>query len=177
MLFVCLKTSTFLTALVLKNLESISRRQRIYRHWLAWIALCIALAIHVADEALTDFLAMYNPAVLSIRDKYPLISPPTFTFEVWLALLILAVVLLAAASYFVWKGRWAMRPISYVFAGVMLLNGVLHIAGSIYLGQFMPGVYSSPLLLVSSIALIIYTHAHSRERARAENLSRTVKLG
>ena len=143
--------------MVLKNSEGISRRQRIYRHWLAWIGLCVALAIHVADEDLTDFLAIYNPAVVSIRDRYPFISLPTFTFEVWLSLLILAVVLLSAASYFVWKGRWAMRPISYVFAAVMLSNGLLHIAGAIYLGQFMSGVYSSPLLLVASIALIVYT--------------------
>lgn len=122
----------------------------------------MALAIHVVDEALTDFLAIYNPAVLAIREKYPSISPPTFRFDVWLTLLILAVVLLVAASYFVWKGRWAMRPISYVFAGVMLFNGVLHIAGSIYMGRFMSGVYSSPLLLAASIVVIVYTRAHSR---------------
>ena len=139
------------------NSENISRQRRIYRHWLAWIALCAALAIHVADEALTDFLAFYNPAVISIRARYPLIQPPIFTFESWLSLLTFAVVMLVAASYFVWKGRWAMRPISYVFAGVMLLNGLLHIAISIYMGKFMPGVYSSPLLLVASIALIVYT--------------------
>jgi hypothetical protein len=146
----------------MNNSRESSRQRRYYRHWLAWIALCGALAIHVADEALTDFLAVYNPAALAIREKYPPIAPPTYTFEGWLSLLIVVVVLLTAASYFVWKGRWAMRPISYVFAGVMLLNGLLHIAISIYMGWFMPGVYSSPLLLVASIALIVYTRAHSR---------------
>ena len=146
-----------------------SRQRRVYRHWLAWMGLCGALAVHVADEALTDFLSLYNPAVLAIRAKYPLISPPTFTLEGWLSLLILAVVLLVTASYFVWKGRWAMRPISHVFAGVMLLNGLLHIAGSIYMRQFMPGVYSSPLLLAASIALIVYTRAHNRARQEIAN--------
>jgi hypothetical protein len=138
-----------------------SRQRRIRQHWFAWMALCGALAIHVVDEALTDFLALYNPTVLSIRQRYPLLPLPTFTFENWLSLLIFAVIMLTASSFFVWKGRWAMRPISYVFAGFMLLNGLLHIAGSFYLGTFMPGVYSSPLLLVASIALIATTRARS----------------
>ena len=132
-----------------------SREARAYRHWVAWIALCGALAIHVADEALTDFLALYNPAVLSIRERYPYLPLTTFTFEGWLALLIFAIIALTAASYFVRKGRWAMRPISYAFAGFMLLNGLLHIAWSFYMGTFMPGVYSSPLLLAASFFLII----------------------
>ncbi len=137
-----------------------------HRHWVAWIALCGALAIHVVDEALTDFLALYNPAVLSIRERYPFLPLTTFTFEGWLALLIFAIVALTCASFFVWKGRWAMRPISYVFAGVMLLNGLLHIAGSFYMGTFMPGVYSSPLLLAASFFLIV----------RTADLSRTPKV-
>ena len=134
------------------------------RHWLAWLALCCALAIHVADDALTGFLDLYNPTVLDIREKYPLIPLPTFTFEIWLSLLIFAIVALTASSFFVWKGRWAMRPISYVFAGFMFLNGLLHIAGSLYMGTFMSGVYSSPLLLAASIALIHYTRARESGR-------------
>jgi len=137
-------------------------RQRLRRrHWLAWITLCGALAIHVADEALTDFLAFYNPAVISLREKYPRLPLTAFVFETWLALLVFAVVSLLASSCFVWRGRWAMRPISHVFAGFMLLNGVLHIAGSIYLGTFMPGVYSSPLLIAASVFLITSTRAYS----------------
>ena len=144
----------------MNNSHESSRRRRTYRHWLAWIALCGALAIHVADEALTDFLSVYNPTALAIHERYPLVAPPTLTFGDFLFLLISVVVLLVAASYFVWKGRWAMRPISYVFAGVMFLNGLLHIANSLYMGRFMPGVYSSPLLLAASMALIVYTRAH-----------------
>ncbi len=123
------------------------------------MGLGVALAIHVVDEALTDFLALYNPAVLAIRERNPSLPLPTFTFESWLSLLIFAVLALAGASYFVWHGRWAMRPVSYVFAMVMLLNGLLHIAVSIYMGTLISGVYSSPLLLVASIALIIQTQA------------------
>ena len=131
------------------------------------MGLCGALAVHVADEALTDFLALYNPTVLAIRERYPFLPLTTFTFEDWLALLIFAIVALTGASFFVWKGRWAMRPISYVFAAFMLLNGLAHIAGSFYMGTFMPGVYSSPLLLAASIFLIART---------ADLLSRTIKV-
>ena len=53
-----------------------------------------------------------------------------------------------------------MRPISYAFAGFMFLNGLLHIAISLYMGQFVSGVYSSPLLLVASIMLIGSTRAY-----------------
>jgi len=124
--------------------------------------LCAALAIHVADEALTDFLSIYNPAVVELRRRYPTLPVATFTFEGWLSLLIFAVLALTLSSYFVWHGRWAMRPISYVFAGFMLLNGLLHIAISFYMGKLISGVYSSPLLLAASVALIVATRAHNR---------------
>ena len=140
--------------------EQRSRIRR--RHWYAWIALCAALAVHIADEALTDFLSVYNPAVVALRETNPSLPLPTFTFDTWLSLLIFAVLALTASSYFVWKGRWAMRPISHVFAAVMLLNGLLHIAVSLYMGKLISGVYSSPLLLAASVALIITTRAHNR---------------
>ena len=127
------------------------------------MALCGALAIHVADEALTGFLEVYNPTVRAIREQYPLLQLPTFTFETWLSLLIFAVAMLIASSFFVWRGRWAMRPISYAFAGFMLLNGFLHIAVSLYVREFVSGVYSSPLLLAASVSLIYYTRLYDRK--------------
>jgi hypothetical protein len=143
--------------------SKLTRRNSIRRrHWWAWIGLCAALAVHVADEALTDFLSLYNPAVVALRENNPSLPLPTFTFDTWLSSLIFAVLALIASSYFVWKGRWAMRPISYIFAGFMLLNGLLHIAISLYMGKLISGVYSSPLLLAASVALIIATRAHNR---------------
>jgi Protein of unknown function with HXXEE motif len=147
-------------------MESRLRLRR--RHWLAWMGMCGALAVHVVDEALTGWLEWYNPTVLAIREQYrtvllPILLP-TFTYEIFLSLLIFAVVMLTAASYFVWKGRWAMRLISHVFAVVMLLNGLLHIAHSIYMRELMPGVYTSPLLVAASLALIVCTRAYQRAR-------------
>ncbi len=122
----------------------------------ARVALALALAVHVADEALTDFLSVYNPTVEAIRARYPWVPLPTFTFEVWLGGLIVAVVLLVLSRFVFQGARWTV-PFSYFFGVLMMGNGLLHIAGSFYFGRLMPGVYSSPLLLAGSIWLLVST--------------------
>ena len=121
----------------------------------AWLALCVALAIHVADEALTDFLAVYNPAVRAIRARFPFLPLPTFTFRVWLTGLVLAVVVLASLTPFAFWGAGWMQPIAYAFGIVMVGNGLLHLAGSVYLRKAMPGVYSAPLLVAAAVYLLV----------------------
>jgi len=121
---------------------------------MAWISLCVALAIHVTDEALTDFLSVYNPAVTAIRENFPLFPLPTFSFENWLTGLIIAVIFLLLLSPFAFRRAKWMIPLSYFFGIFMILNGLGHFAGSLYLGRFMPGVYSSPLLLIAAVYLI-----------------------
>ncbi len=128
------------------------------KHGFAWLALCLALAVHVLDETLTDFLAVYNPPVQAIRSKLPFLPLPTFSFEIWLFGLIFAVLLLLFLSIFVFRGSKWMMPLSYVFAAMMLLNGMLHVAGSFYFGRLLPGVYSSPLLLAGSVYLLVCLH-------------------
>jgi hypothetical protein len=141
-------------ALHLAQVRDLAARQ----HGFAWIALCLALAVHVTDEALTDFLSIYNPAVQAIRGKLPVLPLPTFSFEVWLSGLIFAILLLLALSILVFRGSKWMTPLSYIFAIIMLLNGVAHVAGSFYMGRLMPGVCSSPLLLAGSIYLLVCLH-------------------
>src|SRR5262245_63256846 len=121
---------------------------------LAWVALCLALAVHVFDEAMTDFLSVYNPAVQAIRERLPFLPLPVFTLENWLTGLITAITILLLLSPFAFRRAGWMRAISYPFAILMLLNGLGHIAGSFYLGRMMPGVYSAPLLLAASIYLL-----------------------
>jgi hypothetical protein len=120
----------------------------------AWIALCLALAVHVFDEAMTDFLSVYNPAAQAIRERLPFLPLPIFTFETWLTGLITAITILALLSPLAFRRAVWMRRLSYPFAILMLLNGLGHIAGSLYLGRLMPGVYSAPLLLAGSIYLL-----------------------
>jgi hypothetical protein len=128
----------------------------------AWISLCLALALHVIDEASTGFLSVYNPTMMALRQRWPWLPFPLFTFGVWLAGLVVATVLLLCVSVFVLHGARWVRPIGYVFAFIMFGNGLVHIVGTI-LGRTvasvrfprpMPGFYSSPFLLLASLYLL-----------------------
>lgn len=121
----------------------------------AWVVLCVALAIHVSDEALTDFLSVYNPAVRAIRAQFPFLPLPTFTFPVWLGGLVAVTLLLFALSPAAFHEAPALRPAAYVFGIVMAGNGLLHIGGSVYLRKLMPGTYSAPLILAAAIYLLL----------------------
>lgn len=128
------------------------------RQWgIAWIALAIAIALHVIDEAVTDFLPLYNSIVLSLRDAYSWILLPTFTFSGWVAGLIFGVVLLLALSPMVFAGNRFFRPVSYFLGVLMVFNALGHIVASIYLGTLAPGALSSPVLLLAAVALLIAT--------------------
>ena len=119
----------------------------------SWVALTASLALHVLDEAANDFLSVYNPAARAIRGRLPLLPLPTFTFRVWLAGLIAAVLLLGCLSPLAFRGRLALRYLAFPYAVLMFANGSLHVLASIYARGLMPGVYSSPLLLASSVWL------------------------
>ena len=118
----------------------------------AWVALCVAFGIHVVDEALTDFLSVYNPMVRAVRARFRFLPLPTFTFRVWLTGL--AVVVLASLTPFAYRSVGWMRPIAYVLGIVMVGNGLLHLAGSVYMRKAMPGLYSAPLLVAAAVYLL-----------------------
>ena len=118
------------------------------------MALALALGLHVADEALTGFLSVYNPAVASIRERVPWVPLPTFTFPVWLGGLVAGVAVLLALSGPAFRGsRWVVRA-AYPLSVLMTLNGLLHVAGSLYFGRLMPGVYSAPVLVAAALWLL-----------------------
>ena len=48
-----------------------------------------------------------------------------------------------------------MRPVAWFFGGLMVANALAHFGMSIYMGAFAPGVYSSPVVLVAAIALVL----------------------
>ena len=128
----------------------------------AWVAMAVTIALHVTDEAGTDFLSVYNPAVQAIRARLPFLPLPTFTFGVWLTGLVLGILLLLVLSPLAFRRtRWIVW-VSLLLAVLMFGNGLGHIAGSFYLGRLMPGVYSAPLLLVASAYLFRQAWAQLR---------------
>lgn len=130
------------------------------RHARAWLLLVGALALHVADEALTGFLDFYNPLILRLRARLGWWPMPAFTFEVWLAGLVALVVILAALAPAVRRGTAGTRAASWMFSAIMFGNGVAHLAGSAYYQRWLPGATTAPLLLAASVALVVSTRAH-----------------
>ena len=129
----------------------------------AWLLLCLAFCAHVADEALTHFLDVYNPTVIAMRDRFSWFPMPTFEFRAWLIGLIAANIILLALTPFAYRNVAALRPLAYFFAIVMLLNGIGHTVftifgrtvASVHFPRPAPGFYSSPFLLIFSIYLIV----------------------
>jgi hypothetical protein len=121
----------------------------------AWVAFAFALAVHVADEARHDFLLTYNANVRLVRARLPFLPLPTFTFRVWLTLLIAGILLLLCLSPLAFHGARWLRELSVALAiTVGVLNAALHIGSSAYFHRWMPGVYSSPILLLAGIFLL-----------------------
>jgi hypothetical protein len=128
----------------------------------AWVWLVVGLAAHVADEALTGFLDVYNPAVLLVRERLGWFPAPTFDFGPWLSLLTLAIVLLALLAPAVRRGVAGTRAASWIFGVVMLVNGVGHLAGSALFHRWLPGATSSPLLIVVAVLLLLAARRPAR---------------
>lgn len=126
--------------------------------------LWIALAVHVIDEALTGFLSVYNPTVLALRTRFGFWPMPTFEFGEWLTGLALGILLLAGLSPLAFRHvRW-IRPLFYfcaVVTGVMNALGhtiatVLgHTVSTVQFPRPAPGFYSSPLLMIVSVYLLV----------------------
>ncbi len=139
------------------------------RRWgMAWVLLVLAIALHVADEALTGFLPLYNSIVESLRESYPWSPLPTFEFSVWLMGLVIGILVLFGLSPFVFAGSPYLRPVAYVLGVLMTGNGLAHIGASIYWGMLAPGIFSSPILLFAALALLIAT---DRERRSVRDMA------
>lgn len=127
------------------------------RNALAWVFLVSAVAIHVLDEALADFLPFWNEMVTDARSSLGFFPMPTFTFGQWLAGLIAGVVIGYALTPLVARGGKVVRGFAMFIGVVMAGNGLGHLVGSWYFGAWLPGSMSSPLLLATAIYLLVRT--------------------
>lgn len=127
----------------------------------AWIFLTTSLTIHVLDEALHDFLSFYNPLVTSINEQSGTLFP-VFRESQWLGGLIAGIIILFAMTYFVIRRKKWIAYLGVFFAVIMIVNGLGHIAGSIYFSEMIGGLYSSPLLIGGGVYLIWSIRAHMK---------------
>jgi uncharacterized protein with HXXEE motif len=122
----------------------------------AWFILSVFLFLHIIDEALNDFLPVYNEIVLRIRANTG-IPFPTFTFAYWFTSLVCVTVWLLFLSRYALQGKRIIIWLAYPFAIVMLANGLLHLAGSLYFQQWIPGIITAPFLVYGSLNLFLAT--------------------
>ena len=108
----------------------------------------------MADEALTGFLPFYNSLVESLRERYAWLPAPTFSFGTWLGGLILLIVVLFALTPLALRGSRFLLVLSYLLGVLMVANATAHVVASSWLGEFAPGVYSSPVLFIAALALL-----------------------
>jgi hypothetical protein len=129
----------------------------------AWLALCVAFALHILDEASTGFLSVYNPTVTILRQRWSWFPMPTFQFGEWLVGLLVVCGLLFCLTPVAARGMRGLRPFAWLYALIMFFNGLSHTLFSI-LGHTVaavtfprpaPGFYSSPLLFVASVWLMV----------------------
>ena len=121
----------------------------------AWVILVSALALHVLDEALTDFLPFYHQVIHDVKESIGFFPMPTFTFGTWLGGLIVLVIMLYALTPLVLRGRRLIRILCVAFGILMIANACLHSGMSIYLGRLVPGFWSSPILFLSAIGMVV----------------------
>jgi zinc transporter ZupT len=121
----------------------------------AWLLMMTAVAIHVFDETLTNFLPFYNEQVIRLKDRLPLVPMPQFTFEIWLGGLIGVIIVGFFLTFLVRRGGRMIRIVTIIMGIIMVGNALGHMLGSVYAGRLIPGFWSSPVLLVTAVFVVI----------------------
>jgi hypothetical protein len=142
----------------------------------AWLLLSLALCAHVTDEALSGFLPVYNATVQVLRAEYAWFPMPVFAYGNWLTGMIVVCALLLLLTPLAYRNAAYLRPLAYLFAGVMFLNGAGHTVATIFgrtvstvqFSRPAPGFYSSPLLLAAAVYLLVRLRASAGTRNAME---------
>ena len=116
----------------------------------AWLLMLSALALHVLDEALSGFLPFYNQMVLNLRTKLGFFPAPTFSHGLWLGGLVAVITAGFMLTPWVKRESKAVRIFTLVLGVLMVANALGHLLGSLYAGRVLPGMWSSPLLLITA---------------------------
>ncbi|MBD3349581.1 MAG: HXXEE domain-containing protein [Candidatus Eisenbacteria bacterium] len=114
-----------------------------------WLFLCLALAIHVAEEIGSGFLSAYDLALEAMRRLVPYVEVPHVSLTVWLGGSIGVVAVLALLTPLAYRGARGMRVLMLWVIGLALANVAGHLGGSILAGRMIPGAYSTIALAVA----------------------------
>jgi hypothetical protein len=106
---------------------------------------------------------VYDPTVAILRERWSWFPMPTLAFRQWLTGHIVVCGLLFCLTPVAARGMRGLRPLAWAYAVIMFLNGMGHTIGTI-LGHTVaavtfprpaPGFYSSPLLFVASVWMMV----------------------
>lgn len=125
------------------------------RNVIAWFLMVSAVGLHVLDETLTDFLPFYNQLITKLDEHLGFFPMPHFSFRVWIGGLILAIILGYSLIPTVNRGGKFIRVFSTILGVIMIGNASGHLLGSLYFGRILPGMWSSPLLLLTAFYVVI----------------------
>jgi len=134
----------------------------------SWLLLAFCLLLHVVDEALNNFLDLYNPIVLKIKESISFIPLPTFTFKTWIAGLSIGILILFLITPLVSRRNKFIMPLIQIFSVLMILNGLGHIIGSIYYSKLIAGMLSSPFLIIASASVLYFSN--KKEKINRQNI-------
>lgn len=132
----------------------INKRPNSKRNVVAWFLLVSAIAVHVLDEALSDFLPFYNQLVIKLEEQLGFFPMPTFSFGVWLGGLIIGIAIGYALTPLVNRGGRFIQIFATILGMLMIANALGHLFGSIYFRNVLPGTWSSPLLLLAAFYVV-----------------------
>jgi hypothetical protein len=125
------------------------------RFGIVWLFFGYTLALHVLDEAGHDFVSIFNSNALVIRRAVPFLRIPALTQQDFMGIMALFLTFLLALAPLAFRGLNWVRGLAIPISAIGgILNGTMHILSSIYLKRMMPGVYSSPLLLLAGTLLL-----------------------
>jgi hypothetical protein len=122
----------------------------------AWLFLSLSLAIHVIDETENDFLSFYNLIGNRFKESWHL-PFLTFTFSQWISGLMVLIIIALSLTVLAYRGKKIIYFLAWPYSIIMFFDGLIHIAGSIYFGFLVPGIYSAPLLIIGSMFLFYRT--------------------
>lgn len=132
-----------------------NQKMIVNRNVVAWLLLVSTVGLHVCDETMTDFLPFWNQFVIDLRERFGFFLAPTFSFGVWFGGLIGAIILGYCMTPIVARGGKIIRVITVILGVLMVGNALGHLLGSVYFGKVLPGMWSSPFVLLAGIFVII----------------------
>lgn len=129
---------------------------------IAWLLLMAAVSIHVYDEARNGFLAVYNPTAVRIRERFPLLPLPIFSYRRWKIQLIASIAIAISLTPLSVHLPAVFRPVAAFVAVAMILNGLSHLIGTVLghtyrdikIPRPMPGTYSSPTMILAALGVL-----------------------